>query len=91
METLHALIVHVFPQQLSMSALRSPATAILMKDEARNIFYELDDPRRIHDRCVLKIYCRDTPYNTPHHAHITNGDLRVSLYFTEMSLYIFKI
>ncbi|XP_062848777.1 SRC kinase signaling inhibitor 1 isoform X3 [Trichomycterus rosablanca] len=84
METLHALIVHVFPQQLSMSALRSPATAILIKDEARNIFYELDDPRRIHDRCVLKIYCRDTPYITPHHAHhahVTNGDLRRELMY----------
>ncbi|XP_053532239.1 SRC kinase signaling inhibitor 1 isoform X2 [Ictalurus punctatus] len=79
METLHALIVHVFPQQLNMSALRSPATAILIKDEARNVFYELDDPRRIHDRCVLKIYCRDTAYSThhhTHHGHVTNGDLR---------------
>ncbi|MCJ8728425.1 hypothetical protein PDJAM_G00004200 [Pangasius djambal] len=85
METLHALIVHVFPQQLNMSALRSPATAILIKDEARNVFYELDDPRRIHDRCILKIYCRDTAYNTHHHAHhghVTNGDLRRELAYT---------
>ncbi|XP_046702534.1 SRC kinase signaling inhibitor 1 isoform X6 [Silurus meridionalis] len=86
METLHALIVHVFPQQLNMSALRSPATAILIKDEARNVFYELDDPRRIHDRCVLKIYCRDTPYNTQHHhahhGHVANGDMRRELVYT---------
>ncbi|GAA6108583.1 SRC kinase signaling inhibitor 1 isoform X2 [Tachysurus ichikawai] len=82
METLHALIVHVFPQQLNMSALRSPATAVLIKDEARNVFYELDDPRRIHDRCVLKIYCRDGAFTTHHHAHhghVTNGDLRREL------------
>ncbi|KAK2855408.1 hypothetical protein Q7C36_007277 [Tachysurus vachellii] len=85
METLHALIVHVFPQQLNMSALRSPATAILIKDEARNVFYELDDPRRIHDRCVLKIYCRDAAFTTHHHAHhghVTNGDLRRELAYT---------
>ncbi|XP_047667233.1 SRC kinase signaling inhibitor 1 isoform X6 [Tachysurus fulvidraco] len=85
METLHALIVHVFPQQLNMSALRSPATAILIKDEARNVFYELDDPRRIHDRCVLKIYCRDGAFTTHHHAHhghVTNGDLRRELAYT---------
>ncbi|KAI5624181.1 SRC kinase signaling inhibitor 1 isoform X2, partial [Silurus asotus] len=86
METLHALIVHVFPQQLNMSALRSPATAILIKDEARNVFYELDDTRRIHDRCVLKIYCRDTPYNTQHHhahhGHVANGEMRRELVYT---------
>ncbi|XP_053349511.1 SRC kinase signaling inhibitor 1 isoform X1 [Clarias gariepinus] len=85
METLHALIVHVFPQQLNMSVLRSPATAILIKDEARNVFYELDDPRRIHDRSVLKIYCRDTAFNTHHHVHhghVTNGDLRRELAYT---------
>uniref|UniRef100_A0A8B9H9F0 Zgc:114120 n=1 Tax=Astyanax mexicanus TaxID=7994 RepID=A0A8B9H9F0_ASTMX len=87
METLHALIVHMFPQKLTMGALRSPSTAILIKDEARNVFYELEDPRDVHDRCVIKIYCRepplrDAPYNTPHHGHhghITNGDLRVSV------------
>uniref|UniRef100_A0A673FF92 Zgc:114120 n=1 Tax=Sinocyclocheilus rhinocerous TaxID=307959 RepID=A0A673FF92_9TELE len=88
METLHALIVHMFPQKLTMGALRSPGTALLMKDEARNIFYELEDPRDIHDRCLIKIYCRETPirdahYNAQHtahhvhHTHIANGDLRV--------------
>lgn len=89
METLHALIVHMFPQKLTMGALRSPGTALLIKDEARNIFYELEDPRDIHDRCLIKIYCREAPlrdthYNaqhtahTVHHTHIANGDLRVS-------------
>ncbi|XP_049336222.1 SRC kinase signaling inhibitor 1 isoform X2 [Astyanax mexicanus] len=89
METLHALIVHMFPQKLTMGALRSPSTAILIKDEARNVFYELEDPRDVHDRCVIKIYCRepplrDAPYNTPHHGHhghITNGDLRRELVY----------
>ncbi|KTG44435.1 hypothetical protein cypCar_00035758 [Cyprinus carpio] len=93
METLHALIVHMFPQKLTMGALRSPGTALLIKDEARNIFYELEDPRDIHDRCLIKIYCREAPlrdthYNaqhtahTVHHTHIANGDLRRELVYT---------
>ncbi|XP_056105360.1 SRC kinase signaling inhibitor 1 isoform X1 [Rhinichthys klamathensis goyatoka] len=93
METLHALIVHMFPQKLTMGALRSPGTALLIKDEARNIFYELEDPRDIHDRCLIKIYCREAPirdthYNTQHaahpvhHTHIANGDLRRELVYT---------
>ena len=41
METLHALIVHMFPQKLTAGMLKSPNTAILIKDEARNVFYEL--------------------------------------------------
>ncbi|XP_066538756.1 SRC kinase signaling inhibitor 1 isoform X2 [Hoplias malabaricus] len=89
METLHALIVHMFPQKLTMGALRSPSTAILIKDEARNVFYELEDPRDVQDRCVIKIYCRepplrDTAYNPPHHGHhghIANGDLRRELVY----------
>ncbi|KAF4095619.1 hypothetical protein G5714_023222 [Onychostoma macrolepis] len=93
METLHALIVHMFPQKLTMGALRSPGTALLIKDEARNIFYELEDPRDIHDRCLIKIYCREAPIRDPHysaqhtahpvhHAHIANGDLRRELVYT---------
>ncbi|XP_059381091.1 SRC kinase signaling inhibitor 1-like isoform X1 [Carassius carassius] len=93
METLHALIVHMFPQKLTMGALRSPGTALLIKDEARNIFYELEDPRDIHDRCLIKIYCREAPirdthYNAQHmahpvhHTHIANGDLRRELVYT---------
>ncbi|XP_041938659.1 SRC kinase signaling inhibitor 1-like isoform X2 [Alosa sapidissima] len=59
LETLHALLVHMFPQKLTMGALRAPSTAILVKDEARNVFYELEDPRDVHDRCVIKVYCRE--------------------------------
>ncbi|NWR42522.1 SRCN1 inhibitor, partial [Regulus satrapa] len=36
MDTLHALIVHMFPQKLTMGMLKSPNTAILIKDESRN-------------------------------------------------------
>uniref|UniRef100_A0A4W3GU38 Actin interacting protein 3-like C-terminal domain-containing protein n=1 Tax=Callorhinchus milii TaxID=7868 RepID=A0A4W3GU38_CALMI len=39
-DTLHALIAHIFPQKLTVSMLKSPNTAILIKDESRNVFYE---------------------------------------------------
>ncbi|XP_030625592.1 SRC kinase signaling inhibitor 1 [Chanos chanos] len=89
METLHALIVHMFPQKLTMGALRSPSTAILIKDETRNVFYQLEDPRDVKDRCVIKIYCRE-PFrepahyapHAPHGHHIANGDLRRELVYS---------
>ncbi len=56
LETLHALIVHMFPQKLTAGMLKSPNTAILIKDEARNVFYELEDVRDIQDRSIIKIY-----------------------------------
>nr|AAH97179.1 Zgc:114120 [Danio rerio] len=98
METLHALIVHMFPQKLTMGALRSPGTALLIKDEARSIFYELEDPRDIHDRCLIKIYCREAPMRDTHysaqhtahpvhHGHIANGDLRVSQKLVAVGLF----
>lgn len=57
---------------------RSPNTALLIKDETRNVFYELEDPRDVQDRCVIKIYCKEPIYGTyPGHPHLANGDLRV--------------
>ncbi|XP_077406455.1 SRC kinase signaling inhibitor 1-like [Vanacampus margaritifer] len=81
LDTLRALIVHMFPQRLSMATLRSPSTALLIKDESRNIFYELEDPRDVRDRCVIKIYCKEPVYGTypgqRHNSHLlANGDLR---------------
>ncbi|XP_028423085.1 SRC kinase signaling inhibitor 1 isoform X1 [Perca flavescens] len=79
LETLRALIVHMFPQRLTMAMLRSPNTALLIKDETRNVFYELEDPRDIQDRCVIKIYCKEPIYGTypgHQHPHLANGDLR---------------
>ncbi|XP_053727486.1 SRC kinase signaling inhibitor 1-like isoform X2 [Synchiropus splendidus] len=77
LETLRALIVHMFPQRLTMNMLRSPSTALLIKDETRNVFYELEDPRDVQDRCVIKIYCKEPVYGTyPGHPHMANGDLR---------------
>lgn len=60
---------------------RSPSTALLIKDQTRNIFYELEDPRDVQDRCVIKIYCKEPIYGTypgHHNPHLANGDLRVS-------------
>ncbi|XP_039870283.1 SRC kinase signaling inhibitor 1-like isoform X3 [Simochromis diagramma] len=79
LDTLRALIVHMFPQRLTMAMLRSPSTALLIKDETRNVFYELEDPRDVQDRCVIKIYCKEPIYSTypgHHNPHLANGDLR---------------
>lgn len=79
LDTLHALIVHMFPQKLTAGMLKSPNTAILIKDEARNVFYELEDVRDIQDRSIIKIYRKEPIYASfPAAAHLANGDLRVS-------------
>lgn len=77
METLHALIVHMFPQKLTAGMLKSPNTAILIKDEARNVFYELEDVRDIQDRSIIKIYRKEPIYASYPASHLANGDLRV--------------
>lgn len=80
LDTLHALIVHMFPQKLTAGMLKSPNTAVLIKDEARNVFYELEDVRDIQDRSVIKIYRKEPVYASYPAAavHLANGDLRVS-------------
>ena len=62
LDTLHALIVHMFPQKLTAGMLKSSNTAILIKDEARNVFYELEDIRDIQDRSIIKIYRKEPIY-----------------------------
>ncbi|XP_067869668.1 SRC kinase signaling inhibitor 1-like isoform X7 [Heterodontus francisci] len=76
LDTLHALIVHMFPQKLTMGMLKSPNTAILIKDETRNVFYELEDVRDIQDRSIIKIFRKDPVYAPYPASHIANGDLR---------------
>lgn len=44
-DTIRALFVSAFPQQLTMKMLESPSAAIYIKDESRNIYYELSDVR----------------------------------------------
>lgn len=50
-DTVQALFVSAFPQQLSMKMLESPSTAIYVKDDMRNMYYELSDFR--YAVCVL--------------------------------------
>uniref|UniRef100_A0A3Q3B4Z6 SRC kinase signaling inhibitor 1 n=1 Tax=Kryptolebias marmoratus TaxID=37003 RepID=A0A3Q3B4Z6_KRYMA len=83
MDTLHALIVHMFPQKLTAGMLKSPNTAILIKDEARNVFYELEDVRDIQDRSIIKIYRKEPIYASyPATAHLANGDLRREMVYS---------
>ncbi|XP_067824871.1 SRC kinase signaling inhibitor 1 isoform X2 [Heptranchias perlo] len=82
MDTLHALIVHMFPQKLTMGMLKSPNTAILIKDETRNVFYELEDVRDIQDRSVIKIFRKEPIYAPYPASHIANGDLRREMVYT---------
>lgn len=75
-----AWTVHVDTNVVLWWMLRSPSTALLIKDETRNVFYELEDPRDVQDRCVIKIYCKEPIYGTypgHHNPHLANGDLRV--------------
>ncbi|XP_061077364.1 SRC kinase signaling inhibitor 1-like [Conger conger] len=82
LDTLHALIVHMFPQKLTMGMLKSPNTAILIKDEARNVFYELEDVRDVQDRSIIKIYRKEPIYASYPTAHLANGDLRREMVYT---------
>lgn len=47
LDTVRALFVSAFPQQLSMKTLESPSTAIYVKDDMRNMYYELSDVRYV--------------------------------------------
>lgn len=46
-DTVQALFVSAFPQQLSMKMLETPSTAIYIKDDMRNMYYELSDVRYV--------------------------------------------
>ncbi|KAM4692275.1 SRC kinase signaling inhibitor 1 [Rhinophrynus dorsalis] len=82
MDTLHALIVHMFQQKLTMGMLKSHNTAILIKDESRNVFYELEDVRDIQDRSIIKIYRKEPIYSSFPAPHITNGDVRREMLYS---------
>uniref|UniRef100_A0A6I8QD23 SRC kinase signaling inhibitor 1 n=1 Tax=Xenopus tropicalis TaxID=8364 RepID=A0A6I8QD23_XENTR len=82
MDTLHALIVHMFQQKLTMGMLKSHNTAILIKDESRNVFYELEDVRDIQDRSIIKIYRKEPLYSSFPAPHITNGDVRREMMYS---------
>ncbi|KGL79541.1 Sickle tail protein, partial [Tinamus guttatus] len=76
-DTIRALFVSAFPQQLTMKMLESPSVAIYIKDESRNIYYELCDVRNIQDRSFLKVYNKDPAHAFNHASRAVNGDIRV--------------
>ncbi|XP_052660349.1 sickle tail protein homolog isoform X16 [Harpia harpyja] len=76
-DTIRALFVSAFPQQLTMKMLESPSVAIYIKDESRNIYYELCDVRNIQDRSFLKVYNKDPAHAFSHTSRAVNGDIRM--------------
>uniref|UniRef100_A0A8C6WA29 Enhancer trap locus 4 n=1 Tax=Nannospalax galili TaxID=1026970 RepID=A0A8C6WA29_NANGA len=76
-DTIRALFVSAFPQQLTMKMLDSPSVAIYIKDESRNVYYELNDVRNIQDRSFLKVYNKDPSHAFNHMPKAVNGDLRM--------------
>nr|XP_056713648.1 sickle tail protein homolog [Euleptes europaea] len=76
-DTIRALFVSAFPQQLTMKMLESPSVAIYIKDESRNIYYELNDVRNIQDRSFLKVYNKDPAQAFNHMPRAVNGDVRM--------------
>ncbi|XP_051061647.1 sickle tail protein homolog isoform X3 [Phodopus roborovskii] len=76
-DTIRALFVSAFPQQLTMKMLESPSVAIYIKDESRNVYYELNDVRNIQDRSLLKVYNKDPSHAFNHMAKAVNGDVRM--------------
>ncbi|KAJ8419150.1 hypothetical protein AAFF_G00006490 [Aldrovandia affinis] len=76
-DTIRALFVSAFPQQLSMKMLESPSVAVYIKDDVRNMYYELSDVRNITDHSFLKVYHKDPAHAFSHNARPTNGDGRM--------------
>ncbi|XP_054846753.1 sickle tail protein homolog isoform X11 [Eublepharis macularius] len=76
-DTIRALFVSAFSQQLTMKMLESPSVAIYIKDESRNIYYELTDVRNIQDRSFLKVYNKDPAHAFNHMPRAVNGDIRM--------------
>uniref|UniRef100_A0A8D1CF24 Actin interacting protein 3-like C-terminal domain-containing protein n=1 Tax=Sus scrofa TaxID=9823 RepID=A0A8D1CF24_PIG len=76
-DTIRALFVSAFPQQLTMKMLESPSVAIYIKDESRNVYYELNDVRNIQDRSLLKVYNKDPAHAFNHTPKAVNGNMRM--------------
>uniref|UniRef100_A0A7N8WN05 KIAA1217 ortholog n=1 Tax=Mastacembelus armatus TaxID=205130 RepID=A0A7N8WN05_9TELE len=79
-DTIRALFVGAFPQQLTMKMLESPSVAVYVKDDMRNMYYELADVRNITDHSCLKVYHKDPAQAFSHGPRPANSDARVSTY-----------
>ncbi|XP_034416171.1 sickle tail protein homolog isoform X3 [Cyclopterus lumpus] len=75
-DTIRALFVSAFPQQLNMKMLESPSVAVYVKDDMRNMYYELTDVRNIIDHSCLKVYHKDPAQAFSHGPRPANGDAR---------------
>ncbi|XP_074477830.1 sickle tail protein homolog isoform X4 [Sebastes fasciatus] len=76
-DTIRALFVSAFPQQLNMKMLESPSVAVYVKDDMRNMYYELTDVRNITDHSCLKVYHKDPAQAFSHGPRPANGDARM--------------
>ncbi|KAM7390369.1 hypothetical protein PAMA_008504 [Pampus argenteus] len=76
-DTVRALFVSAFSQQLTMKMLESPSVAIYVKDDMRNMYYELTDVRNITDHSCLKVYHKDPAQAFSHGPRPANGDARM--------------
>ncbi|XP_068199701.1 sickle tail protein homolog isoform X4 [Antennarius striatus] len=76
-DTVRALFVSAFPQQLTMKMLESPSVAVYVKDDMRNMYYELNDVRNITDHSSLKVYHKDPAQAFSHGPRPANGDTRM--------------
>ncbi|XP_058879154.1 sickle tail protein homolog isoform X5 [Acipenser ruthenus] len=76
-DTIRALFVSAFPQQLNMKMLESPNVAVYIKDDARKMYYELGDVRNIADHSCLKVYHKDPAHAFNHNPRPSNGDVRI--------------
>ncbi|KAM4533857.1 sickle tail protein homolog isoform 4-T4 [Odontesthes bonariensis] len=76
-DTIRALFVSAFPLQLNMKMLESPSVAVYVKDDMRNMYYELSDVRNITDHSCLKVYHKDPAQAFSHGPRPANGDTRM--------------
>ncbi|KAI7809617.1 putative sickle tail protein-like protein [Triplophysa rosa] len=77
-DTIKALFVSAFPQHLSMKILESPSVAIYIKDDMRNMYYELNDVRNITPQSCLKVYHKDPAQAFNHNPRANNGEIRIT-------------
>uniref|UniRef100_A0A8C1HS21 KIAA1217 n=1 Tax=Cyprinus carpio carpio TaxID=630221 RepID=A0A8C1HS21_CYPCA len=77
-DTIKALFVSAFPQHLTMKTLESPSVAIYIKDDMRNMYYELTDVRNITSHSCLKVYHKDPAQAFNHNARANNGEIRIT-------------
>ncbi|KAK2859547.1 hypothetical protein Q5P01_004167 [Channa striata] len=76
-DTIRALFVSAFPQHFTMKMLESPSVAVYVKDDMRNMYYELNDVKNITDHSCLKVYHKDPAQAFSHGPRPANGDTRM--------------